>query len=124
MAITITAYQVLSDGPRVVSENGTAVPWNPSNDMRRDGDLDNACILTFNLNPRANTGQLRILLNGADVVEPGGVPIQGRDRGMFITFPSQHASLGNNNFTFLHSGGADPVLEEIAIFYKRRVEGV
>jgi len=127
MATTITAYQVLRDGPLTIADDGTQLGWDPSNDMRRDGSLDNHCILQFNVNPRGSGGQLRVHLNGQDVVEPGGIPVRGRDRGMFLTFPSNVANLANNTFTFFHETGDDNepvVLEEVAVFYKRRIEEV
>lgn len=128
MAITITAYQQIG-APEVREVGVVERTWNPSNDMVRDNDRENNCLLLWKIEPLgARNLRINVFLN-PDGEQTESIPVTGVARSVSTVFRSSRASLGNNNITYDvvpdgddHSGAVR--ISDDVVFYKRLVEGV
>jgi hypothetical protein len=124
MAVTITAYQQPGGFIRVNPGETKNMHWNPSNDIRRDKNDDNKCVLIWTVDPSGSSNaRVEVSINGQPI---DTTLVDGARRTVTSVFFSDKANTGGNTFSFDYKGGGtgEISISDVVVFYKRLVEGV
>lgn len=117
---TFTAYQALRDGSfRLSSNENETITWNPSNDIRQDGN-DNRPLLCYRVDPSNNASNLhlQVQLNGVGI--GSNARFSGTVSRTYMEIVRQPVNTGNNNISFeVPSGTGSLKISDVIVWYKR-----
>lgn len=117
---TITAYHALRDGSfRLSSNENETITWNPSNDIRQDGN-NNRPLLCYRVDPSNNASNLhlQVQLNGVGI--GSNARFSGTVSRTYMEIVRQPVNTGNNNISFeVMSGTGSLKISDVIVWYKR-----